>query len=94
MRQRFAYFSFMVDDPGRVRAVAPAHTGHWHRLRLPRYSGWPFADRSGGWSLSAAFLWFIVFGFVGFSLASWFASQRVAGAEDSVTAVVGEGVSG
>jgi uncharacterized protein YciI len=48
MSQRFAYFYFMVDDPTRVRAVAPAHSEHWRRLQLDGYSGGPFADRSGG----------------------------------------------
>jgi uncharacterized protein YciI len=48
MSQRFAYFYFMVDDPTRVRAVAPSHTAHWHRLQLPGYRGGPFIDRSGG----------------------------------------------
>jgi uncharacterized protein YciI len=48
MSQRFAYFYFMVDDPVRVRAVAPRHTAHWHGLNLPEYRGGPFGDRSGG----------------------------------------------
>jgi uncharacterized protein YciI len=48
MSARFAYFYFMVDDPTRVRNVAPEHTEHWHSLNLAEYHGGPFADRSGG----------------------------------------------
>jgi uncharacterized protein len=48
MRATFAYFYLMADDPKRVRSMAPRHTEHWHALRLPHYTGGPFADRSGG----------------------------------------------
>lgn len=48
MSMRFAYFYFMADDPGRVRALAPRHTTHWHGLNLKDYSGGPFADWTGG----------------------------------------------
>jgi uncharacterized protein len=48
MSTRFAHFYFVVDDPARVREVAPRHTAHWHGLSLREYRGGPFADRSGG----------------------------------------------
>lgn len=45
---RVAYVYFMVDEPDRVRDVAPQHAAYWHSLTLPAYLGGPFADRSGG----------------------------------------------
>ena len=45
---RVAYVYFMVDEPDRVRAVAPQHVAYWRGLTLPGYVGGPFADRSGG----------------------------------------------
>ncbi|HET7354116.1 MAG TPA: YciI family protein [Gaiellaceae bacterium] len=48
MSPRFAYLYFMKDDPDHVRAAAPDHVSHWHRLRLDGYLGGPFEDRSGG----------------------------------------------
>ena len=44
----FAYVYFMVDDPTRIREVAPRHTEHWQSLGLSEYRGGPFADRAGG----------------------------------------------
>ncbi|MGZ4316418.1 MAG: YciI family protein [Gaiellaceae bacterium] len=48
MSPRFAYVYFMKDDPDRVRATVPTHISHWQTLRLDRYLGGPFEDRSGG----------------------------------------------
>jgi uncharacterized protein YciI len=45
---RIVYFYRMVDDPDRVRTVAPQHAACWRDLGLPGYMGGPFADRSGG----------------------------------------------
>jgi hypothetical protein len=42
------------------------------------------------WSLSAAFLWFIVFGFVGFFLAGWFGRQRASTAAAPAAGILGE----
>lgn len=48
MSPRFAYLYFMKDDPERVRATVGEHVAHWQGLRLPRYLGGPFEDRTGG----------------------------------------------
>jgi hypothetical protein len=45
---RFLYFYLMKDEPDAVRAAAAEHATYWHELRLSRYLGGPFADRSGG----------------------------------------------
>ena len=45
---RFAYIYFMTADPNHVAAVVPEHIAYWRELRLPRYLGGPFGDRSGG----------------------------------------------
>jgi hypothetical protein len=45
---RVAYLCLMGDQPGAVRAVAPAHAAYWRGLALPGYLGGPFDDRSGG----------------------------------------------
>ena len=45
---RFAFIYQMRDAEERVRAVAPKHASYWRELRLPRYVGGPFGDRSGG----------------------------------------------
>jgi len=44
----FAYFYLMKADPDRVRLVAPRHAAYWRQLGLARYTGGPFADRTGG----------------------------------------------
>jgi uncharacterized protein YciI len=45
---RFVYCYSMKEDPDAVREAAPQHAAYWHELRLARYLGGPFADRSGG----------------------------------------------
>ena len=45
---RIMHLYTMVDDPERVRAVAPRHAEYWQALRLPGYLGGPFGDRLGG----------------------------------------------
>jgi len=44
----YAYFYLMKPDPDRVRQVAPRHASYWQQLGLTRYTGGPFADRTGG----------------------------------------------
>ena len=38
----------MKADPVGVRVVAPRHASYWRQLCLPRYTGGPFDDRTGG----------------------------------------------
>lgn len=45
---RFLYFYVMKDELDAVRAPAAEHATDWDDLRLVRYLGGPFADRSGG----------------------------------------------
>jgi uncharacterized protein YciI len=45
---RFAYIYFMTEEPDRVASVVPEHVAYWRALRLSRYLGGPFGDRSGG----------------------------------------------
>jgi uncharacterized protein len=45
---RIVYVYSMQREPDRVGRVAPRHSAYWNALRLARYEGGPFADRSGG----------------------------------------------
>lgn len=48
MAKRFAFFYFMKREPEKIKAAVPLHIEYWHSLKLNKYLGGPFADRSGG----------------------------------------------
>ncbi len=48
MGKRFAFFYFMKNEPEKIRAAVPQHIEYWHSLKLNKYLGGPFSDRSGG----------------------------------------------
>ena len=48
MGKRFVFFYFMKKEPERIKAVVPLHIEYWRKLRLNKYHGGPFADRTGG----------------------------------------------
>ncbi len=48
MGKRFAFFYFMKMEPEKIKAVVPLHIEYWHKLKLNKYLGGPFADRTGG----------------------------------------------
>ena len=48
MKKRFAFFYFMKKEPEKIRAAVPLHIEYWHNLKLNKYLGGPFADRTGG----------------------------------------------
>ena len=48
MEKRFAFFYFMKKEPEKIKAVVPLHIEYWHKLKLDKYLGGPFADRTGG----------------------------------------------
>ena len=48
MGKRFASFYFMKKEPEKIKAVVLLHIEYWHKLKLNKYLGGPFADRTGG----------------------------------------------
>ena len=48
MGKRFAFFYFMKREPEKIKAAVPLHIEYWHKLKLNKYLGGPFADRTGG----------------------------------------------
>ncbi len=48
MGKRFVFFYFMRREPEKIKAAVPLHIEYWHGLKLNKYLGGPFADRSGG----------------------------------------------
>lgn len=48
MGKRFVFFYFMKKEPEKIKAVVPLHIEYWHKLKLNKYLGGPFADRTGG----------------------------------------------
>ncbi|KAF0144204.1 MAG: hypothetical protein FD156_2020 [Nitrospirae bacterium] len=48
MGKRFVFFYFMKKEPEKIKAAVPLHIEYWHKLKLSKYLGGPFADRSGG----------------------------------------------
>ncbi len=48
MGKRFVFFYFMKKEPEKIKAAVPAHIEYWTNLRLNKYLGAPFADRTGG----------------------------------------------
>lgn len=48
MEKRFAFFYFMKKEPEKIKAVVPLHIEYWHKLKLNKYLGGPFTDRTGG----------------------------------------------
>ncbi len=48
MGKRFAFFYFMKKEPEKIKAVVPLHIEYWRKLKLNKYLGGPFADRTGG----------------------------------------------
>lgn len=48
MKKRFAFFYFMKKEPEKIKSVVLLHIEYWHSLKLSKYIGGPFADRSGG----------------------------------------------
>ncbi|RJQ54583.1 MAG: hypothetical protein C4526_04985 [Nitrospiraceae bacterium] len=48
MGKRFIFFYFMKKEPEKIRGAVPLHIEYWHELKLNKYLGGPFADRSGG----------------------------------------------
>jgi len=48
MGKIFVSFYFMKREPENIKAVVLLHIEYWHKLKLNKYLGGPFADRSGG----------------------------------------------
>jgi uncharacterized protein YciI len=48
MGKRFALFYLMKNEPEKIKAAVPLHIDYWHKLKLNKYLGGPFADRTGG----------------------------------------------
>lgn len=48
MGKRFVFFYFMKKEPEKIKAVVPLHVEYWHKLKLNKYIGGPFDDRTGG----------------------------------------------
>lgn len=48
MENRFIFVYFMKKEPEKIQSVVPSHIEYWKNLNLNKYSGGPFADRSGG----------------------------------------------
>ena len=48
MGTQIAYFYFMKNEADRIRSVVPLHVEYWEKRNLPKYTGGPFADRTGG----------------------------------------------
>lgn len=48
MGKRFAFFYFMKKEPEKIKAIVSLHIEYWHKLKLNKYIGGPFADREGG----------------------------------------------
>ncbi|HAK89987.1 MAG TPA: hypothetical protein DHV16_06400 [Nitrospiraceae bacterium] len=48
MGKQFAFFYFMKKEPEKIKDAVPLHIEYWHKLKLSKYLGGPFADRTGG----------------------------------------------
>ncbi|MBI5099012.1 MAG: hypothetical protein HZB30_07200 [Nitrospirae bacterium] len=48
MGKRFVFFYFMKKEPEKIKAAVPLHIEYWHKLKLSKYLGGPFSDRTGG----------------------------------------------
>lgn len=48
MGKQFAFFYFMKKEPEKIKASVPLHVEYWHKLKLNKYIGGPFSDRTGG----------------------------------------------
>ncbi len=48
MKKQFVFLYFMKREPEKIGKVVPAHVDYWKKCSLEKYSGGPFADKSGG----------------------------------------------
>ncbi len=48
MKKRFVFLYFMKREPEKIGEVVPAHVNYWKKANLDKYTGGPFADKSGG----------------------------------------------
>lgn len=48
MGKQFVFFYFMKRELEKIKAAVPLHIEYWHSLKLNKYLGGPFADRTGG----------------------------------------------
>ncbi len=48
MTKTFVFIYFMKNEPDSIRAIVPLHIAYWKKNKLMKYSGGPFADKSGG----------------------------------------------
>lgn len=48
MSRRIIYFYFMKKEPEKIQSIVPLHIEYWKKLKLCKYLGGPFADKSGG----------------------------------------------